>query len=315
MIDSAQPSLPESPSESGLCLDCGAEVTGQYCPDCGQRWTDPTRIPLKELLVDGLGNLVGLDSRLRRTLPLLFFRPGELTKEYTRGRRTRYVPPLRLFLFMSLALLTVLSFTEFTLSTSTSTDQGESNNDVVAFSWNPGEGESSTLQAIEKPESSSITTNEKPQEEALESEAEGEAEGEEIEELDEEGLQRGFLDHLPQGLFLMTPFFGFYLFVIFRRRYPFYAPHFIFSLHYHAFIFALICVTSSTKQLLGPVVDDLTSIILLLSMVIYLFVAIRRFYSTTFVVTFFALLALLVVHFFTFLFTLLGIVMFVLKMG
>lgn len=324
----------ESASESSPCLDCGAEAKGSYCSNCGQKRSDPTRIPLKELFAEGLGNLLGLDSRLRRTLPLLLLKPGELTAEYNRGRRTRYVPPLRLFLFLSVALLTLMSFTDFSLSTTTTNPEG-GESEVIAFSWNRGQEESSSSQITAISEDPSVSSTEAPlsprDSEALEEgesallesvgeptpkEPGEETDGEEDDEvLDEEGLQRGFLDYLPQGLFLMTPLFGFYLFVLFRRRFPFYAPHFIFSLHYHAFLFALIIAVSGTRMLFGPVVKDGTSVVLIGSMVVYLLIAIRRFYTSSFAVTFFAVLALLVLHFITFLGTLIGVVAFVLWLG
>ena len=42
-----------------------------------------------------------IDSRVLRTLKLLFFKPGQLSIEFARNRRARYVSPIRLFLFMS----------------------------------------------------------------------------------------------------------------------------------------------------------------------------------------------------------------------
>ncbi len=322
MSDLSRSLPPESPSEGDPCLDCGAEFGGRFCSNCGQKRTDPTRVPLKELFIDGLGNLVGLDSRLRRTFPLLLFRPGELTAEYYRGRRTRYVPPLRLFLFLSVALLTLMSFTDFSLSTST--NRGEAESEEVAFSWNAVREESSSPLTTVSSGDASIPSGEVPPNtrdpevlgEGKDAEPDTETNTDENDgALDEEDLQRGFLDYLPQGLFLMTPLFGFYLFVVFRRRFPFYAPHFIFSLHYHAFLFALICGISSTRMLFGPVVKDGTKIVLIVSMVVYLFLAIRRFYSSSFAVTLFAVLALLVLHFITFLGTMVGVVAFVLWLG
>ena len=38
------------------------------------------------------------DARVWRTLPLLAFNPGRLTREWVEGRRTRYVSPLAIFM-------------------------------------------------------------------------------------------------------------------------------------------------------------------------------------------------------------------------
>jgi hypothetical protein len=50
------------------------------------------------------------DARVWRTLPLLAFNPGRLTREWVEGRRTRYVSPLAIFLFTLFVMFFALSF-------------------------------------------------------------------------------------------------------------------------------------------------------------------------------------------------------------
>jgi uncharacterized membrane protein (DUF106 family) len=90
------------------CTDCGAEASGRFCSNCGQ----PTHIhrTLGHLLEELLHGVVHFDSRIWRTLPLLVFRPGRLTREWVQGRRTRYVSPLALFLFTVFLMFFILSF-------------------------------------------------------------------------------------------------------------------------------------------------------------------------------------------------------------
>lgn len=82
------------------CLNCGEVLTGQHCSHCGQR-ARVRVLSLRSLLHDLLGDLTELDSRLWRTLFPLAFRPGVLTREYLRGRRTYYTPPFRMYLTLS----------------------------------------------------------------------------------------------------------------------------------------------------------------------------------------------------------------------
>ena len=91
------------------CLNCGAELRGQYCGDCGQRATSRL-ISLWELLRDGFGDLLDLDSRLWRTLIPLLVRPGKLTLDYLQGRRARYMPPFRMYLVLSVVFFIVAFF-------------------------------------------------------------------------------------------------------------------------------------------------------------------------------------------------------------
>jgi hypothetical protein len=96
-----------TPSEA--CLNCGTALNGQYCGHCGQRSSNRL-ISVWELLRDAFGDLLELDSRLWRTLLPLLLRPGQLTREYLEGRRTRYMPPFRMYLVLSIVFFLVAFF-------------------------------------------------------------------------------------------------------------------------------------------------------------------------------------------------------------
>ena len=83
------------------CANCDSQLAGQYCAICGQR-TKNRMITLWELIREASDIIVSLDSKLWRTLTLLLFRPGRLTRDYLEGKRARYVAPLRLFLGLTL---------------------------------------------------------------------------------------------------------------------------------------------------------------------------------------------------------------------
>jgi hypothetical protein len=97
--------LPDHPD----CLNCGAELRGQYCGQCGQRASNRL-ISLWELTRDAFGDLFEIDSRLWRTLIPLLIRPGMLTKDYLEGRRARYMPPFRMYLVLSVIFFVVAFF-------------------------------------------------------------------------------------------------------------------------------------------------------------------------------------------------------------
>lgn len=91
------------------CLNCDSVLRGQYCGICGQR-ASSRLISLWELIRDGLGDLLDMDSRLWRTLRALLVRPGYLTEEYLQGRRARYMPPFRMYLAFSLLFFVAAFF-------------------------------------------------------------------------------------------------------------------------------------------------------------------------------------------------------------
>ena len=93
---------------ASTCSDCGAPVEGKFCSNCGQ----PTHVhrTLLHLGEELLHGVMHFDARIWRTLPLLAFNPGRLTREWVQGRRTRYVSPLALFLFTIFLMFFILSF-------------------------------------------------------------------------------------------------------------------------------------------------------------------------------------------------------------
>lgn len=82
------------------CADCGAVLGGLYCAMCGQHRMEPPRT-FWALMAEWISAYFNLEGKLWTTLRLLVTQPGELSLEYFRGRRTRYFPPLKMYLTMS----------------------------------------------------------------------------------------------------------------------------------------------------------------------------------------------------------------------
>src|SRR5271165_7391704 len=106
------PEAPErqAPALSAVkrCLNCGAELTGRYCANCSQ--AADVHVPsTRELIHEALEGMTHSDSRLWRTLHLLWFKPGKLTQEFVAGRRAAYLPPFRLYLVLSILFFLVAS--------------------------------------------------------------------------------------------------------------------------------------------------------------------------------------------------------------
>jgi hypothetical protein len=90
------------------CADCGTATVGRFCHNCGNpAHVHRTLLHLGEELLHGV---MHFDSRTWRTLPLLLFRPGKLTREWSHGMRARYVSPLAVFLFTVFVMFMLLSY-------------------------------------------------------------------------------------------------------------------------------------------------------------------------------------------------------------
>ncbi len=85
-----------------VCANCGAELLGEYCFNCGQPVKGMIR-PLSSMMHDIADTIFNIDSRIFRTLWPLYVKPGYLSNEYFAGRRVRFVTPFRLYFFLSIA--------------------------------------------------------------------------------------------------------------------------------------------------------------------------------------------------------------------
>jgi len=92
------------------CPNCEAVVSGHFCANCGQE-AILHHASTREFLHEFIGHYVALEGKLWGTVMRLLFRPGALTLEYIRGRRVRFVQPLRLYLTLSLVFFALMKFT------------------------------------------------------------------------------------------------------------------------------------------------------------------------------------------------------------
>ena len=86
---------------SAQCLNCGTGLKGPFCYFCGQPDRNFMRF-FPALFRDLMEDVLDLDSRFMRTLKPLLFKPGRLTRDYMNGRRFRYAPPMRVYIFSSI---------------------------------------------------------------------------------------------------------------------------------------------------------------------------------------------------------------------
>jgi len=111
--DMAKPAISLSESEESKdcksCENCHQALNGPFCANCGQS-TDSTLKYFWVVIMHLLDDIFSFDSRASRTLWPLIARPAFLTNEYFAGRRVHYVPPLRLYLFISIVFFITLKF-------------------------------------------------------------------------------------------------------------------------------------------------------------------------------------------------------------
>lgn len=298
------------------CRNCGSRLSGQYCGHCGQR-ARSRLISIWELLRDAFGDLLEIDSKIWHTLVPLTIRPGQLTSDYLRGRRARFMPPFRTYLVLSLLFFLVAFFEP---------------RDTFRILFEPTP-ESTAEQVAEDPDTREEILQE-PAEEGIEiganfgastEDASGglsiSVDGEKIDtecdmdsydpadmpawlakRLTKDRLQvmcermtaedgrglSGFLDKLrenvPAGLFILLPLMALILSILYPLSKRYYVEHLLFVVHYHAFIFLALILEILSVRLAGLVVAPaFVSAILVFTIsiyiAVYLYKAMRRVYG------------------------------------
>jgi len=261
------------------CRNCGAPAPGRFCAECGQE--TELRLPtLREFLREAAGRYVALDGRFWRTIAMLVFRPGRLTREYLAGRRRRYVRPARLYLFSTLVFFAVSRFFVAPLN---AVDVG-----LDTPSGSAGKAPAAKLERPGAPpgDESGFYIGDDMQLHVPETMPGGSALKKRWQRFS--GLTRedkayqltdGMLRYGPYAMFALLPAFAFGLQLAYlgrRRRYPqrprLYGEHLVFAAHNHAFLFV-----AGTALLLSPV--ELLRAAIFGWIAIYLFRSLHRVYG------------------------------------
>lgn len=118
---------------SGNCLNCNTELKGPFCYYCGQPDRNFMRF-FPALLRDLMEDVLDYDSRFMRTLKPLIFKPGRLTRDFMTGRRFRYTPPMRLYIFSSIVFFLLAALLSSDLITLDDTEKATVESGVIHFS-------------------------------------------------------------------------------------------------------------------------------------------------------------------------------------
>ena len=222
------------------CQNCGYTVDKAYCSKCGQKNTE-TRQPFHHLFTHFVEDLTHYDGAFWKTVAHLLLRPARLTREYLIGKRQTYVPPVKLYIFVSFVTFLLLNFT-ITPDEEQHTAAKEEQVDEMST-----DGKNS-LQILDK-EYQSYEDFEKQQMALPKDERTGTV-GRWIlrkifdaneRELSDAKILEGFIHTIPKVLFLYMPLFAFWLWLFHGKKRWYFFDHGIFTLHYFSFLL-LLCI-------------------------------------------------------------------------
>ncbi len=210
------------------CLNCDASAPERFCPRCGQE-TRERRAPFLTLVREVLDHF-SLDTTLPRSLFHLLLRPGHLSELYRAGKRASYVPPLRMYLVISLVFFVIFEITPPDVS-QTDVYIGD---ELVGPPKPEGTQVTHVLQIMNTPEETSWLG-------ALVEERLLAGKRQRFREMDPQELvdqlSYGLQRHLKLALFVFLPLLALALRLLFLRSASLYFDHLIFALHFQSFLF------------------------------------------------------------------------------
>lgn len=97
---------------STQCLNCHhpLDISDEYCPNCSQL-NSTKKLAFNDFFNEFFAGIFAYDSRFYRTLGVLLFKPGKISKDYIEGKRVRYANPYRFYLSASILFFLMWSFT------------------------------------------------------------------------------------------------------------------------------------------------------------------------------------------------------------
>lgn len=213
------------------CPNCGFAASGNYCANCGQQ-THLHKDSFWGLISHFIAHYFHYDSKFWRTLSTLVMAPGKLTLAYQQKKRQRYIPPISLYIFVSIVFFILLplfqqSFVSIRDSRTPNQMKQASHSGINSVNVN-NQGSIESAQGREAIDSAKTSTvsfaddifaamKENPKE-----------------------FKERLLHSFPKIFFFMIPVLAalLKLFLI-RRKRNYFVDHAVFALHIHSFVFVV----------------------------------------------------------------------------
>jgi uncharacterized membrane protein len=273
------------------CLNCGTEVAGRFCQQCGQENVE-VKESFFQLLRHFLEDLMHFDGKLWKTLKLLLFKPGSLTKLYIEGKRASYIHPIRMYLFIS-AVFFLFMFTGDAPEMQEKSQANPTQAKDFASGFQDGLDLDLTEDSVKY---KSIAEYNSAQQKLPESKRDNwidavvKKKGIELnEKYNGDKLKIGkaliekFENYFSRMLYISLPIFAFFIWVLYRRnKNHYFVDHVIFSIHIYCAFYILLFVA----QMITTVKDFFTdqpvgviAFIVAFSLFFYLYISLKNHFN------------------------------------
>lgn len=301
------------------CLNCRHVVEQNFCPNCGQENTD-SRKTFHHLFIHFFEDLTHYENAFWKTIRNLLFKPSTLTKEYLSGKRLSYLAPVRLYIFISFITFLMIALfpghdTEIVTSDKNNKTEKEVPKNILTGTLNdlePGDDFDDFTKKVDSIQK--FGPEEKKADEftywAIKK----------IQYVKEHNTKKdiinkfteSFIHNIPKVLFIIMPFFAFFLWLFHNKKKWYYFDHGIFTLHYFSFLLLIFLILFIIRRVIGLFGEDnpltfisyLTDFLGFTWMCYYFYPAHHRFYGESRFVSFVKSVLLFCINFFFILFLL-----------
>jgi ribosomal protein L37E len=280
------------------CQNCGHTVAQIYCPHCGQKNTE-TRQSFWHLITHFAEDLTHYDGAFWKTIKYLLFRPAFLTKEYLMGKRMAYVPPVKLYIFISfIAFFLPAIMPDMSKEAESDTEE---NIDAVTHPVLLNKQENVWITSLNYTNGQLVIANPMSYKSVKEMDS--------IENIKPDGVKmgafqhwmgkrlihlyssntpkqvgekfsEGFVHNMPKVIFLYMPFFAFWLWLFHSKKRWYFFDHSIFTLHFFSFLLLNFAFVSIILSFAADPPNDVIGILFLVLILLSLLWQLYYYYRS-----------------------------------
>jgi len=244
---------------------------------------------------DFIDDFFTLDSRLFKTIIPLLFKPGFLTLEYNKGRRVKYLPPLRMYLVLSVLIFLIPS--DRSMDNEPELNLGDDvkiqetkDSKFTLLGANDFVVDLSKLKSNEAYKDSVIQTMWQGSKEHWAFFILGERRTKNLlgncmnllkNKENRNAFVLRYISKIPNMMFVLLPLFALLLSFFFRKQNMLYVQTLVFSLHFHSFFFFVLCL----KQLMDMffyLPKPIVFILIAAFPFIYFIIALKKVYKQSY---------------------------------
>ena len=277
------------------CLNCNRPFQGDevYCATCGQK-NIHKKLKFRALISEFLAGFISYDKRLWKSLYYLFLKPSKITSEYINGKRARFVNPYKFYFSVSIIFFLLNGFyihqydkiyQEGVLEESILADSIGLNFSLLELDMKKG-NQVAVIDSLDMfhfiKNNRKLTFSEAAQKIPIQNNFWNRFKYQKIKDtlaIQEQGA-RDFISkvssYLPITLFLILPFFALSFKLFYSNKRHYYMEHLVFCFHAQTLLFLyLLFFTILNFFLWGDPVSEFPYLFFLM----YLFIALKRYYQ------------------------------------